>query len=124
MLRFVVLTHDHPFPHWDFLLEDGAACRTWRLLEEPGTGRTVPAEPIAEHRLHYLNYEGPVSGGRGHVARWDSGTFAWRNAGPDRIEIELSGQHLNGRCIIAASNGDPLRMACTFADVECVPGKG
>lgn len=102
MPHFAILTHDHPFPHWDFLLEDGPACRTWRLLEEPAAGRSVPAEPIADHRLHYLTYEGPVSGGRGTVARWDAGTFEWIASEPDRVEVELAGAQLRGRCHIAA----------------------
>ena len=33
MPRFAVLTHDHPFLHWDFLLEDGAAESYDRLAE-------------------------------------------------------------------------------------------
>ncbi len=103
MPRYVILTHDHPFLHWDFLLESGAACRTWRLREEPAAGTTVPAEPIAEHRRHYLDYEGPVSGDRGTVTRWDAGTFEWIISKPDRVEIELSGTRIHGRCIIAVS---------------------
>ncbi len=27
--RFAILNHDHPFLHWDLLLEDGDRCRTW-----------------------------------------------------------------------------------------------
>ncbi|MFO1094461.1 MAG: DNA polymerase ligase N-terminal domain-containing protein [Planctomycetaceae bacterium] len=76
MPRYVILTHDHPFPHWDLMLESGGVLRTWRLLNEPATGRRVPAERLADHRLKYLDYEGPVSGGRGIVARWDYGTYA------------------------------------------------
>ncbi|HEX6986949.1 MAG TPA: DNA polymerase ligase N-terminal domain-containing protein [Planctomycetaceae bacterium] len=101
MPRFAVLTHDHPFPHWDFLLEAGAACRTWRLLAEPGPGRTVPAEAIADHRPHYLTYEGPVGGGRGTIARWDGGTFERLAATDDRVEVALSGERLRGQCVIA-----------------------
>lgn len=75
MPRYVILTHDHPFPHWDLMLEDGGVLRTWRLLAEPAAGQVVRAEQLADHRLAYLDYEGPVSGGRGSVARWDHGTY-------------------------------------------------
>ena len=51
MPRFAILTHDHPFLHWDLLLEDGESCRTWRLLLEPAAGIAVQAERIADHRL-------------------------------------------------------------------------
>lgn len=75
MPRYVILTHDHPFLHWDFMLEAGGVLRTWRLLDEPAAGRTGRAEALADHRVAYLDYEGPVSGGRGSVARWDHGTY-------------------------------------------------
>ena len=83
MPRFVILEHDWPARHWDLLLEAGAVLRAWRLLAEPGPAAAVPAEPNADHRPAYLDYEGPVSGGRGTVSRWDAGTFTWRADGPD-----------------------------------------
>lgn len=67
--RFVVLEHDHPFLHWDFLLEHGDRAFTWRLLEKPECNRWLAAERINDHRPLYLNYEGPVSGNRGSVRR-------------------------------------------------------
>lgn len=77
MPRFVILTHDHPFLHWDLLLEQEGvgALRAWRLLAEPLSAPTIDAEPLADHRALYLDYEGPVSGGRGHVVRWDTGDY-------------------------------------------------
>lgn len=99
MPRFAILTHDHPFLHWDFLLEWGEHARTWRLLEEPGIG-SVAAERIADHRLLYLDYEGPVSGGRGHVKQWDQGIFTILEK--DRpLEIQLSGRQLKCRARIS-----------------------
>ena len=96
MPRYVILTHDHPFPHWDLMLESEGMLRTWRLLEEPATGRTVPAEPLGEHRLAYLDYEGPVSGGRGSVMRWDSGTYSLLAEEAHCLRIQLVGNRLNG----------------------------
>jgi hypothetical protein len=100
MPRFVILEHDWPTLHWDFLLEAGSVLRSWRLLAEPGSGRVVHAEPNAMHRLHYLDYEGPVTGGRGTVRRWDGGTFDWIADGEDRIVVELHGAKLVGPCAI------------------------
>lgn len=85
MPRYVILTHDHPFPHWDFMLEQERSLATWRLLDEPAAGRTCRAEALPDHRLHYLDYEGPVSGGRGVVARWDNGTYD--RPDPDRPSV-------------------------------------
>ena len=111
MARFVILTHDWPFPHWDFLVEAGAVLRAWRLLAEPGAGSDVAAEPNFDHRLFYLDYEGPVSGGRGAVARYDAGTCEWFADEPERAEIELRGAKLVGRAVISrAGAGWALRL--------------
>jgi len=96
MPRFAILTHDHPTLHWDFLLENGAACRTWRLIKAPDTPGEIPAEAIADHRLLYLDYEGPISGDRGTVTQWDAGTFDWLSNDGDRVEVQLAGQRLTG----------------------------
>jgi hypothetical protein len=98
--RFAVLTHDWPAPHWDFLVERGGELAAWRLLAEPGAGEDIPAEPNAPHRLLYLDHEGPVSGDRGAVARWDAGTCEWVSEGPDGVVIELRGQKLVGRAVL------------------------
>src|SRR4051794_4884883 len=55
MPRFVILEHDWPSPHWDFLLEFGPVLRAWRLSADPAPGRAVPAEPNADHRPFYLD---------------------------------------------------------------------
>ena len=96
MPRFAVLLHDHPSLHWDFLLEQGESCRTWRLPKAPDTPGDIAAEAIADHRLIYLDYEGPVSGDRGTVAQWDTGTFEWLADGNDLVEVRLTGRRLNG----------------------------
>jgi hypothetical protein len=84
--RFVVLAHDWPEPHFDLMLEDGPVLLTWRLTDPPVVGRAIPAERIANHRICYLTYEGPVSGGRGSVRRVDGGTYV--RTSPSDIHCE------------------------------------
>ena len=96
MPRFVVLTHDHPFLHWDLLLEAGTALRTWRLHRPPDAAGPVAAEALPEHRREYLTYEGPVSGGRGEVRRWDSGEFTLLAETDERVDVQLAGSRLCG----------------------------
>ena len=80
MPRFVILCHD-PAPdttqrlHWDLMLETENALRTWALSEEISSGVSVSARQLAHHRKAYLDYEGPVSGNRGSVHRWDHGVY-------------------------------------------------
>ena len=82
MTRFVLLCHnttEHQF-HWDFLFEESNACKTFSLSQEfveevqkTGTLK-CRVKPLADHRLAYLDNEGPVSGDRGFVKRLDCGT--------------------------------------------------
>jgi DNA polymerase Ligase (LigD) len=97
MPRFAILGHDHPAPHWDLFFEDGPVLRSWRLLGDLAPGIAVPAEATADHRLLYLDYEGPVSGGRGQVTRVDAGTFEWQSHTSDCSIVRLSGQRFVGR---------------------------
>jgi hypothetical protein len=75
--RFVILEHDHPMLHWDLLLDVPAleGLWTWRLLEHPATSGAIRAERLPDHRRRYLDYEGPISGNRGSVTRWDAGDY-------------------------------------------------
>ncbi|HEV2948633.1 MAG TPA: DNA polymerase ligase N-terminal domain-containing protein [Gemmataceae bacterium] len=75
MLRYVILEHDWPQKHWDFMLEVGDVLQTWRLRTAPVANMDISAEKTFDHRLMYLDYEGPVSGHRGSVVRWDAGLY-------------------------------------------------
>ena len=97
MPRFAILAHDSPVPHWDLFLEAGPVLRSWRLLLPLDANTRVPAEPAADHRLLYLDYEGPVSGGRGSVGRIDGGSFVWEADEPDRQAVRLTGTRFTGR---------------------------
>jgi hypothetical protein len=112
MPRFAILHHDHPFPHWDFLLENGDACRTWRLLESPDAAATeIAAEELSDHRLVYLDYEGSISNGRGNVTRWDGGTFNWQINLPDHCDVILAGRIWQG--VVRLTHLAEKRWICT-----------
>lgn len=100
MPRFVLMQHDHPFLHWDLMLEADDVLRTWRLLEAPEPGKSIRAEPLGDHRKFYLNYEGPLSGNRGTVTRCDSGTFVWEEENDERVIVQLEGQRARGRALL------------------------
>ena len=113
--RFVILEHDHPFLHWDFLLESNGVALTWRLLQRPNVKVWIPAEALPEHRLLYLDYEGPVSAGRGRVSRVDSGTF-WPeepySTALGEWSIQLRNSVFASRAILRQLS-DPLSLQCT-----------
>lgn len=82
-LRFTILEHDHPFLHWDLLMQQGEVLATWRLLQLPETKQWLAAEKLPNHRMLYLDYEGPVSGDRGHVVRFCTGRYRQITDGVD-----------------------------------------
>jgi hypothetical protein len=106
MPRFVILEHDHPYLHWDLMLEVGDRLRTWRLAQPPEQDKTISATFLADHRRLYLDYEGPLSGDRGRVVRWDAGSFAWETEERDAIEVILEGRRACGRARLARVQGD------------------
>lgn len=90
--RFVILKHDHPFLHWDLLLQGETSARTWRLLRKPCLNEPISAEPLPAHRLLYLDYEGPISNNRGMVQRVLAGTYtvdANNNSPDDKHSLNL-----------------------------------
>lgn len=103
MPRFVILEHDFPFLHWDFMLEVEGSLQTWRLLQQPlpGKGEELgqirsDAELLPDHRIEYLDYEGEVSRNRGKVWRWEFGMYLLLNQTGNLWELRLEGQRLRG----------------------------
>jgi DNA polymerase Ligase (LigD) len=98
MPRFVVLEHDHPVLHWDMMLEADGALQTWRLAQPPlPSSAAIEATRLPDHRMMYLDYEGPVSANRGTVKRWDTGTFEFdENSTPTANILHMNGTRLHG----------------------------
>ncbi len=101
MPRFVILRHELPpghdrGPHFDLMLEVGGALRTWSLPELPAVGEVIQADALPDHRLAYLDYEGPVSGNRGSVSRVEEGEYAVVTESGGLLTIQLAGKSLRG----------------------------
>ncbi len=106
--RFVVLHHvTREGEHWDLMLERDGVLATWQLSVQPqslaAVGASILARRISDHRLAYLEYEGPVSGDRGYVQRVDAGTYRFMQQGQDRWVVGCSGQVLRGQLVIDAT---------------------
>jgi hypothetical protein len=99
MPRFVILEHDHPHLHWDLMFEAGEILQTWRLAQPPEEPACeIVAEALGDHRRMYLDYEGPVSGNRGTVKRWDAGEFVEESASSAEVRsFVFYGLRIQGR---------------------------
>jgi hypothetical protein len=102
MPRFVILHHQMPpdsdrRSHWDLMLESGLVLRTWAFAEEPRQESTIAADALPDHRLAYLEYEGPVSDNRGFVRHWDGGEYRAIRFEENRVEVTLHGRRLTCR---------------------------
>ncbi len=87
MPRFVVLCHHLPVEsprstHWDWMFEVDGVLETWAsppldaLFDvDQNATISVNCQRLADHRLKYLDYSGPVEGDRGSVERMICGTY-------------------------------------------------
>jgi len=78
------------------MLEADTGLLTWSLPLPPCYGHLLPAKILPDHRKEYLEYEGPVSGDRGSVARWDEGTFELLERDEAVLKATLHGGKLAG----------------------------
>ena len=109
MPQFVLLEHDHPQLHWDFMLESGEVLQTWRLDQIPHEPDNIDALPLPDHRKVYLDYEGPVSGGRGSVKQVDRGDFELLESSDNDLVVLLRGTLLQGTARLIKLSPDGSR---------------
>ena len=103
--RYAILEHRWNGIHWDFLIEDGPTLRTWAIDSPIRSGVIQPVRSLPAHRRIYLDYEGPISGNRGEVRRWDQGAArveVWDDRG---VRCWVEGDQLVGIVSFWADNG-------------------
>jgi hypothetical protein len=100
------------------MFEFGGVLRTWAVTSEPAPNTMLESDELPDHRLAYLDYEGTITGDRGIVSRWDSGTFEVVREAEGELRFVLQGRQLHG---VAHFRRDPSldqRWNITFS-----PGK-
>ena len=120
MSRYVLLRHDTPADqarpvHWDLMLERDGVLWTWALGEQPQSKHRLLGERLADHRIAYLEYEGPISGDRGEVRRITSGEFEFQHVAQDRIELRIHSGELPGQ-VELVRQAESQRWNVTFDD--------
>ncbi len=108
MPRFAILLHESPQGlHWDLLLESGDVLNAWSLPQPPEPGVEMTCRGLADHRPMYLDYEGPVSGDRGTVTRWDHGSYQIVRRDETQWVVDFSGEKLSGLATLEQVADDP-----------------
>ena len=100
MARYTVLRHKMPphsvrKDHFDILFENGDKLSTWEIEDWPPSG-VQPATHLPDHRLVYLDYEGPIDQ-RGSVKRVCAGTFQFQTQQEGAWLLDLQGITFQGR---------------------------
>jgi hypothetical protein len=114
MPRFVVLRHVLPATsvrgtHFDLMFEVEQSLATWACDRLP-TEVPIEAVRLADHRLEYLAYEGPISGDRGSVERVDAGTFDLLEVSSIQWRLQVEGRLLCGEMTLRWIEGDRWQM--------------
>ena len=119
-IPLIILHHEMPPgdkrpSHWDFMLQWEDVLKTWALVEPPAAGKTTDAIALADHRPAYLDYEGPVSGGRGSVTRWNAGTYQLERQSEEELVVVLDGGRLSGHVTLVRASDNPDRWTVSLA---------
>ncbi len=86
--------------------------RVGERIDQLPRGRRVEAERIADHRVEYLTYEGPLSGDRGTVTRLARGEVV-------SIEIEPSQWRVEIRWLAADGTGSRCQVLRVGRQADC-----
>ena len=117
MPQYVILRHDSPRGvHFDFMLEVGDVLKTWALPQPPQPGVEIECEALGDHRRAYLDYEGPLSGNRGSVTRWDRGEYNVERQSDEKWVVNLASEKLVGRATLHCQANNPNGWAFLFRD--------
>lgn len=99
--------------HYDLMIEAGEVLVTFQLDEAPHA-EGVAGRRSFDHRRRYLDYEGPLSRGRGEVRIWDRGQVEDLEGDPReaRYRLRFQGERLRGEWTLR-EEGQAVRLTCT-----------
>ena len=111
---FVILAHRGcGADHVDLMLDTGDVLRTWQVEVAPfelAAGQVAAAKLLPDHRRVYLDYEGPISRGRGHVHRVMAGQYELAEETPERLTFSLVAEAAGTFQLDRKSSADAWRL--------------
>ena len=115
LLEHSVYSYNFSDIHYDFLVENGIDCLTWKFFKLPLLNQaSIEIFKQPNHRLVWLSRtEHELSGSRGFVKRIDHGTF--KNVS-DNVDSEYSRFILNGEILygLFEISGNSCRLIKNF----------
>ncbi len=112
-MNFVIHYHNTETDHYDFMIEKDDTLLTWRIglddYKKMLNGDPASAVKIQDHDRKYLNYQGPVSCGRGNVKLIDSGKYKVLG----RNNFFLQGEIISGTLVIETADEGNDRFILT-----------
>lgn len=119
MPRFVLHWHETPATfarpaHWDLMLQVGDHLRCWALERAPNEIVDQAVDALQDHRLAYLDYEGPVSGERGSVSRHDQGEYETITDEVNELVVLLRGNRMQGTLTLRRESAADQRWRLSF----------
>ena len=99
--RFSIAKHEMPanssrHSHFDLFLESEGTLMTWELTSLLTTQNNQVVRRLANHRLVYLDFQGPLSDDRGTVKLVDTGSLEWVTLESERLISRINGQTTDG----------------------------
>ena len=98
--------------HYDLMIAAGEVLVTFQLDAAP-RAEGVAGRRSFDHRRRYLDYEGPISRGRGAVRIWDRGQVEDLEGDPReaRYRLRFLGERLRGEWSLCEQAGAPSASA-------------
>ena len=128
MNDFVVQEHSiDNRTHWDLMVRCGEILLTWQIDQRPEewSETEVMCKKIFDHRLKYLNYEGPISDNRGYVKIVARGQYfdpkgKLMSCLPfDEVDLVLRSETVHGELSLCHEDGDSWKMVFAKKDFPC-----
>jgi hypothetical protein len=100
--------------HFDLMLEKNGLLTTFELFQLPIPGERFPVRRLPEHRIDYLDYEGPISGDRGYVTQWTAGHYLTAVESDNKWILELYSPRLSARIVLLRPTSDNITASMTW----------
>ena len=125
--RFSIAKHEMPanssrHSHFDLFLESEGTLMTWELTSLLTSQNNQVVRRLANHRLVYLDFQGPLSDDRGTVKLVDTGSLEWVTLESERLIGRINGQTTDGKLTLT-SEGSSINDVwnLTFEPVVLTP---